>query len=85
MPNYACIKDGVVVNTLVFNEEDSDLREQMRVDFDYDLIILLTNDAIITGDLYVDSEFVLNHEIADPNAQEASADASVDPSEFPEG
>lgn len=84
MPNYACIKDGVVVNTLVFGDDSDELREEVRITNDYDLIVVMTDDRTVVGDLYVNAEFVSTN--AEPSVETTEESVPVDdPSEFPVG
>jgi hypothetical protein len=61
MPNYACIKDETVVNTLVFEEDAVELREQVKLEFDYDLLVEIDDQLVVVGDGYVNSAFVLSN------------------------
>jgi|LakMenEpi03Aug12_release.lakeMendotaPanAssembly.Ray.scaffolds.fasta_scaffold357733_3 hypothetical protein len=77
MPNYACIKDETVVNILVFEEDAVELKEQIRLELDYDLLVDINDQPVVVGDGYVNSDFVLSNPILeddvtvieeDPNA-----------------
>lgn len=65
MPIYACIKDEVVVNCLVIEESASELRDQIKLEFDYDLIIDIGDQPVVVGDGYVDSVFVFNSPVTE--------------------
>jgi len=67
MPNYACIKDETVVNTLVFEEDAVELMEQVKLTFDYDLLVDMGNQPVVLGDRYVNSAFVLSNPILEEN------------------
>ncbi len=65
MPIYACIKDEVVVNTLVIEENASELIDQLKLEFDYDLIVPTDDQPVVVGDGYVNAVFVLSSPVID--------------------
>ena len=75
MPNYACIKNEEVVNTLVFDETAVELREQFILEFDYDLMVEIGDNPVVIGDGYVNSAFVLSNPILEGNSVDIALDA----------
>lgn len=57
MINYACIKDGIVANTLVFESEDLELIQLMKDEFGYDELVNCDDFRIIVGFSYDGSKF----------------------------
>lgn len=58
MINYACIKDGVVVNTLVFEDSNPELIESVKEVFSYDELATFDADLIVSiGYLYDGIDF----------------------------
>lgn len=58
MINHACIKDGVVVNTLIFEENNSELIESVKEAFSYDELVTFDADLIVNvGYLYDGTDF----------------------------
>jgi len=58
MINYACIKDGVVVNTLIFEENNTELIESVKETFSYDELVIFDADLIVNiGYLYNGTDF----------------------------
>lgn len=47
MINYACIKDGVVLNTLVFEDHNPELIESVKEAFSYDELVTIDDDLIV--------------------------------------
>jgi len=78
MPNYACIKDETVVNTLVFEEDAVELREQIRLEFDYDLLVEIDNQIVVIGDGYVNSAFVLSTPTLEDDSTVIELDAEAE-------
>ena len=52
MIDYACIKDGLVVNTLIFESEDTELISTIKQEFDYDELINCNDFRVIVGFSY---------------------------------
>lgn len=57
MISYACIKDGIVANTLVFESEDLALMETIKQEFDYDELVNCDDFRIIVGFSYDGTKF----------------------------
>ncbi len=58
MINYACIKDGVVANTLIFEEINAELAESVKETFSYDELVTFDTDLVVSvGYLYDGTDF----------------------------
>ena len=58
MINYACIKDGVVANTLIFEDNNPELAESVKEAFSYDELVTFDTDLIVNvGYLYDGTDF----------------------------
>jgi hypothetical protein len=58
MSSYACIKNNIVVNLLVFEDNDFDLRELVKTEHEYDEIVNTENSIVNLGDSYLNSTFI---------------------------
>jgi hypothetical protein len=58
MINYACIKDGIVVNTLIFEDNNPELAESVKETFSYDELVTFDADLVVNvGYLYDGTDF----------------------------
>lgn len=57
MINYACIKDGIIANTLVFDSENLSLMETIKEEFGYDELVNCDDFRVIVGFSYDGSKF----------------------------
>jgi hypothetical protein len=60
MINYACIKNNIVENTLVFEETNLEFIQQVKETFSYNELIEIPADLIVeTGYLYDGTDFYI--------------------------
>jgi hypothetical protein len=85
--HYACIKDGLVFNTLVIDNERTDIIQQIIDTVEVDELIELEDGEIVeVGFEYNGSEFINPNEILDENTPSDKITAEIpepDPSKTP--